>query len=343
MQSPLLLSPQGIRAASGADNLIFNGEFLVAQPRQAPVGSSYYPVDGWYYSNGSTAAHTVTVDSTDAPTVSQSGLFTLNNLRARVSTAKATLGTSDFVGLWQSIEGYFFQEIAQQTFTLSFWVKSTVSGTYCVAFRNAGNDASYVTEYTINAANTWEYKTIVVPPSPATGTWNYTTGRGLNIVWTLANGVTANNTTPGSWVTGNKLSTANQVNHVAALNNDFKLALVKLQPGSMATPFARRSFPRELALAQRYYNAQNIKWGTDKVSLSRADQWFDFPAPMRIAPTVVVNDGTTNGAIMNTSYSTSVSATAFAITTLGFGIVPAVAIANASNLSMWYYASAETP
>jgi hypothetical protein len=139
-----------------------------------------------------------------------------------------------------------------QKITLSFWVWSNLAGIYCVSFRNTGNDRSYVAEYTINAANTWEKKTITLTMQDGlSGTWNFVEGSGLNVAFCQACG-TAYQTTPGAWQSGNFLATANQVNFLSAPRNLF-LVDVQLELGPVATPFECRPFGDELALCQRYY------------------------------------------------------------------------------------------
>lgn len=150
------------------------------------------------------------------------------------------------------MEGYDWSRIAQRTFTLSFWVKSTKTGIFCVSFTNSGSDRSYVAEYTVNVTDTWEKKTVTIAPSPSAGTWLYTNGRGLLINFLLAAG-TNFHSTADSWQTGFNLSTSNQVNAMDSAANNFKLALIQVEAGDTATPFEIRSRGEEMALCQRYY------------------------------------------------------------------------------------------
>jgi hypothetical protein len=169
-----------------------------------------------------------------------------------VTTGDATIAASQSSRFQYKIEGYDFKNIAQREFTISFWVRAVTTGTYCVAFVNGGFDRSYVAEYTIDTTDTWEFKTITVPASPAAGTWDYTNGIGLHINFTVATGTTYH-TTAGSWQTGLYFGTSSQVNGIAANTDRFYLQFVQVEEGAAATPFEIRSRAEELALCQRYY------------------------------------------------------------------------------------------
>src|SRR5690606_38063876 len=125
----------------------------------------------------------------------------------------------------------------------------------CIAARNGAQDMSYVKEYTINSADTWEQKTITFEASPAAGTWNYSNGTGIHITWALAIGATFQ-TTAGSWQAGNFLATANQVNGVNTGATDFRLTGICLYEGTLDTPkfsMFGGDFIGEIAACQRYY------------------------------------------------------------------------------------------
>lgn len=207
--------------------------------------------DRWVWQQVGTGVVTI-AKTADAPTPAQAGLLVTNCYDTNVTTADAAIAAGDFYGHRYIVEGYDWAQIAQQTFTLSFWAKHTVTGTYCVAFTN-DVDRTWIAEYTINTTNTWEYKTITVTASPSAGTWNYTNGIGLRIEFILAAGSTFQSTA-GSWLSSSGVfATSNQVNGVGTNGNRFKVALLKIEPGSVATPWVRRSAQQELALCQRYY------------------------------------------------------------------------------------------
>lgn len=244
-----LVSP----AIGNSENLIINPDMEIAQRGTsfAAIASGAYCLDRFQYAKTGTMVHTITQDS-DVPTVAQAGRLIPNSLKIDCTTADASIASSDATALLQKVEGYNFLEIAQKAFTVGFWVKATKVGTHCVGFRNSVNDRSYVSEYTINTTDTWEYKTITVSASPSAGTWDYTNGIGLLATFTLAAGSTFQ-TTADTWQTGNYFATANQVNACDSTSNNFFITGVQIVKGAVDTDFKRRSFAEELILCQRYY------------------------------------------------------------------------------------------
>lgn len=195
--------------------------------------------------------------SADVPTVANAGILLTNSLEVRVRTANTGIDPTDISMIQTSIEGYNWKSFAQKDCTMSFWVFSTKTGTYSMSFYNIGdiNGNQVLTkEYSINTANTWEYKTVFIPASPSAGTWDYTNQKGLTINFVLAvgSGFTQN---ANSWIAQNgvRFGTNNQVNFLSDANNYFRLTGVKLEVGNTATPLQFRSFADELALCRRYY------------------------------------------------------------------------------------------
>ena len=266
----------------------------------AAIATASYTADRIRTDYVTTAVTTVS-QVVDAPTVSQSNIYTQDAYKIEVTTADATIAAGDFYTASQRIEGYNFTNIAQRSFTLSFWVKATKTGTYCVSFVNSGTDRSYVAEYSVLVTNTWEYKTITVSTSPSAGTWDYTNGVGLSVQFALACG-SAFQTTANAWQTGNFKGTANQVNALDTISNIFQLALVQIEAGTVATPFEQRSESDVMGLCQRYFTMTfNIGVVPAQASASTAgcivyrasvagatangDSW-KFPATMRTSPSV---------------------------------------------------------
>jgi hypothetical protein len=244
-------------------NYLINGEMRVAQRGTSFVSpaSSTFILDRYQYFNNSTATHTVTRD-TDVPTLAQAGYLFQNSLRLNLTAADTSIAAGDFMIIQQKMEGYVFQSLAQKPMNISFWVKATLPGTYCVALRNSGTDRSFVAEYVVNASNTWEYKTIAVPASPSAGTWNYAAGVGLHVSWAVATGSTFH-TTPGAWQTGSFFATANQVNGINTGATDFKITGLMINEGSTAAPFRlfADDFENELEECQRYYEPDvSVLW-----------------------------------------------------------------------------------
>lgn len=296
---------------AGRKNALINGRFDIWQRGTsfANIGNNVYSTDRWLSGFSVTASRYNVVRSVDVPTVAQAGRVINFSALCTVNIADASIGASDAnVPLQQRIEGFNFAPLAQQPMVLSFWVKSSLAGTYCVGLRNSIFDRSFVGEYTINLANTWEFKTIRVLPSPSAGTWNYTNGHGIDINFTLMAGTTFQ-TTPNIWQTGNFFATSNQVNHAAVGGNTFRVTNVQLETGNIATPFEVRSFGEELALCQRYFEktyntdtAPGTITGTGSVQ-SHTDEsvgnvihnnGWDFAVRKRATPTVIARSHTSS-------------------------------------------------
>jgi hypothetical protein len=267
-------------------NKIINGKMEIAQRGTSfPAAvSGTYTADRWVVSQGSGAI--LTVDrQTDVPSNNEFQ----HSLRATVTTADTSIAASEYFVLQQHIEGYNVRDLIGRTFTLSFWVRSSKTGTHCVSFTNSTGDLSYVVEYSITAANTWEKKSVTVLGGLiTTGTWNWTNGAGLNVRFTLAAGSTFQ-TTKDTWQTGNYLATANQVNCLDTVGNIFAITGVQLEVGTVATPFEHRPIGTELALCQRYtwplMSAHGIV-GNGTTSAWRITS--QCPVGMRASPTLTL-------------------------------------------------------
>jgi hypothetical protein len=242
----------------GMRNRIINGDMRIDQRNAGALVSSAsgYIVDRWSDgryapSGGVYSARQVT----DAPT----GFS--NSLIHTVTTAVAGTYAGDFYQIWQTIEGnnvadFNLGTASAVTFTASFWVKSSVTGTYSIAFGNEdplsnGTTRTYVTTYVINTANTWEYKTITVA-GDTTGNWGKTNGDGLAIYFDLGCG-TDTQITANSWQSANGRRIAGTVKLIATVGATFQVTGVQLEKGSVASAFENRQYGTELALCQRYY------------------------------------------------------------------------------------------
>lgn len=190
--------------------------------------------------------------SADAPTVAQAGIFTTHSFAATVTTVGPDLGLNQHYNINHAMEGYDWAKLAQRPVTVSFWVKSSLTGIYCISLVNAGGDRSYVDQYTITAADTWQKKIFNIPPSPSAGTWNYTNDVGIYFRWCLNAGPT-HQTSAGSWATGDFLATSNQVNLMGTLTNTFKITLLQIEAGFTATPYDFVPKDKVMRDCQRYY------------------------------------------------------------------------------------------
>ena len=235
-------------------NAIINGDFNIWQRGTSFVGitDSSYSADRWSYYKLGTMVHDIS-RSSDVPTLAQAGRNFNYSILVDCQTIDSSIASTDICVIQQRIEGYNYLPLAQKAVTLSFWVKATKIGKYCVALGNASPfDRSIVKEFTINNSDVWEYKTLTFPASPSAGSWDYTNGIGLRVSFCLAAGSTYQSTAD-SWQTGNFHATANQVNACDNIANNFRLCGIQLEAGSIATPFEQRTFSQELLLCQRYF------------------------------------------------------------------------------------------
>lgn len=266
---------------AGMRNKIINGKMEIAQRGTsfAAIASGAYSLDRWWIGNTSSAVATVSQQS-DVPSSNEFQ----SSLRVAITTADTSIAAGDIFGVVQTIEGYNVRDLIGKTFTVSFWVRSSKTGIHCLALRNAnGTDRSYILEYTISAANTWEYKSVVVSGGLITAGsgWNWTNGGGLQAYFVLACGTTFQ-TTAGAWQTGNFFATSNQVNCLDSNTNIFAITGVQLEVGSVATPFEHRPIGAELALCQRYYE-QAAMYIPDAAALPTN---FFYKVTKRANPTV---------------------------------------------------------
>ena len=227
---------------SGIHNVIPDGDF---QTNTWASGTSFTDVgDGDPLATGFTFVKentTAVFDANrenDSPTNAEVGVYSEQSLRVNVTTSDGTVDADDLVSIKYIVSGADYTRVAQNPFTISFWVKSPVTGVYCLGMRNSGRDQSYVAEYTINSANTWEKKEISVPASPSAGTWNYEGGTGLEMDWVLMAGTNSQGAA-GAWTASDFVATASQVNFSDNTSNEFRVGFIKLERGARATAFRK--------------------------------------------------------------------------------------------------------
>jgi len=301
----------------GFKNRILNGNMSLDQRNAgasvtiSDSGAGQYTLDRWrFYEN------TDGVITSQQSSVAPAG-FT-NSLLVTVTTADASIGSGQIAIVEQKIEGFNTADLAwgtasAQPVTLSFWVRSNLTGTFGGSVRNSNDTRSYPFSYTINSANTFELKTVTIA-GDTTGTWLTNNGVGILVTFGLAVGSTFVGTA-GSWSGSNLQSATGQTNLLATIGNTFYITGVQLEKGSTATSFDYRPYGQELALAQRYYQKTANGW---IISASTAYGSSLHQVTMRTTPTVTgggagyiyVGDGnalieyqTTRGAASLTTYS----------------------------------------
>lgn len=335
-------------------NYIINGDMRIAQRGTsfAAIADNAYSLDRWRYSKSGAMVHALTQD-TDVPTVAQSGYLFQNSLRLNLTTPDTSIAAGDFLILNQKVEGYNWANLAQKPFTLSFWVKATLPGTYCVSLASGGGDRSYIVEYTINTANTWEKKVLNIIASPSTGTWNYSNGIGLDIRWVLASGTTYH-TTANTWNTGNLLSTSNQVNGVNTGATDFRITGVMLSEGTLTDPeftLFGKDFEAELRACQRYYEKSydttttpgtatvlGFHYGGYTAVGSYGTICFPYRVVKRALPTHITRDGAGSaGFVSNFSAGSAAQTNGISISGVTIGqTTTSIYISNGSGIPVWF-------
>ena len=301
----------------GMRNRIINGAMMIDQRNNgAPMtgGVLTYTVDR-FVSFVQTDGVMTFQQVSDAP----SGFR--YSLKATTTTADASIGASQRAALLQRIEGYNVADLmlgsaSAATFTLSFWVKSSLTGTFGGAFQNNGSDRAYPFTYVINSAGTWEQKTITIT-GDLTGTWNTTNATGLQIVWGLGVGSTYS-ATAGSWQSGDFNSATGGVAVISTLNATWQVTGVQLEKGSTATSYDFRSYGTELALCQRYCiayggsnNSQDLQGLGNCPANTTSSFITSFPVSMRATPTLTTSSAS-NFTMLDTLY-TSYTVTGFTL------------------------------
>jgi hypothetical protein len=277
-------------------NRIINGDMRIDQRNAGASvsnGAAAYTYSVDRFSGYGTSASKFTMQqSTTAPT----GFV---NSTVVTSSAATTPGSGDAYGFLQRIEGTNVSDLAfgsasAKTVTISFWVRSSITGTYAVALTNSGYARCYPAEYTISAANTWEYKTVTIA-GDTSGTWLTTTGIGAEVWFDLGSGSNFNGTA-NSWNGSLKVRTSSSANWIGTNGATFYITGVQLEVGSVATPFERRPYGQELSLCQRYFQryTQNTAGIANDSGIAMLANWNTtsaytallFQQTMRAGPTV---------------------------------------------------------
>ena len=300
IQTPMYngtITANAVTPSVNMKNRIINGAMVIAQrgtTGNASAGGNFILDRFICYSSNTTPAVT---QSSDAPTgFANSLLWT--------QSSAATRNSGDYYEIGHKIEGYNIADLNlgtanAKTFTVSFWVKSSVTGTYSFAIRNSSATyAAYVSTYTISVANTWQQVTSTITGATS-GTWNITNGSGLEIYIDLGSGSASQTSTYNSWIYGNgsALASASQVGFAQTAGATFYITGVQLEVGSTATSFDYRPYGTELALCQRYYYLHASGNGAPvgnaaNFSASSFYGILQFPVQMRIGPTISVTTGT---------------------------------------------------
>jgi hypothetical protein len=286
----------------GFENRIINGGMTIDQRNagasvSTPTTSAWtYFLDRWAYYCTSAAKYSV---QQNAGAVTPPAGFT--NYLGVTSLAATTVGATDVYDLRQPVEGFNVADFGwgtanAKTVTLSFWVRSSLTGTFGGTVTNSAQNRCYPFSYTISSANTWEQKSVTIA-GDTSGTWLTTNGAGLFLVFGL--GVGSNFLgTAGAWTGTFYVSVTGSTNVVSTNGATWYITGVQLEVGSQATSFDFRSIGQEFLLCQRYYS-QTATYGSLPTTAgisgyrgaiayatTQATGGFYFPCEMRTTPTV---------------------------------------------------------
>ena len=269
-------------------NLIINGNFAIDQRNG---GSSITPTNGQYSADRwkcslSQASKFSAQQVTDAPVGFQ------NSVKL-TSLSAYTPVSSDYFLIQQQLEGYtgahlLYGTANAKTATLSFYVKSSLTGTFGGAIRNSnGYNRTYPFEYTINSANTWERKTITFA-GDTSGTYLTTNGAGITTTFSVGAGADFKSTA-NAWAANNDIAGSNATDVVATNSATWQITGVKLEVGDTATDFEHRIYADELARCQRYYEktyADSVYFMNGSSGAQIQRQTNHFMVQKRASPTV---------------------------------------------------------
>ena len=282
-------------------NRIINGDMRIDQRNAGAStnnagGSTTYALDRWAYYATSGSKFTIQQSSTAPDGFSNSMIIT--------SSAATTIGAGDEYWLIQPIEGFNTADLnwgtsSAKTVTVSFWVRSSLTGTFGGSIINGAYNYSYPFSFSISAANTWEQKSVTIT-APTAGTWvGATNGTGLRLVFSLAAGSTYGNGTVNTWQSGTyKIAPTGATNILETNGATFYLTGIQLEAGSVATSFERVDYGEMLRRCQRYAlmirtDASMDRFGVGStVSSTTVQIIVPHPASFRAAASSLLTTGT---------------------------------------------------
>jgi hypothetical protein len=283
-----------VMGSSFLRNRIINGAMVIDQRNAgasvtpaSPAGT--YGCDRWNF-NMSAASKFTAQQVADAP----SGFAYSNKL---TSSSAYTVGAGEVFATMQPIEGFNFYDFAfgtasAKTVTVSFWVKSTLTGTFGGSLSNYAQTRFYPFSYVINSANTWEQKSITIT-GDTSGTWVGASNAGAAYLWFSIGAGSSVSQAAGSWTSSSGYSATGAVSVVGTNAATWQITGVQLEQGSVATPFERQLYGQELALCRRYCytifgnSSYETQFGIFTQQGTNTAYWIQVnPVLMRASPTV---------------------------------------------------------
>jgi len=325
---------------TGFKNRLINSAMVIDQRN---AGASITPAAGsWVYSLDRWATFSTQSSKLSVQQVTDAPAGFISSLKV-TSLSAYSVSASDIFSFKQVIEGFNFQDFMYgtanaATFTLSFWVKSSLTGTFGGALQNSAGTRGYAFTYTVSAANTWEQKTLTIAGDQS-GTWiGSTNGAGITVVWGLGVGSTYS-ISAGAWsTTATYTNSATGATSVVGTNGaTWQVTGVQLEKGSTATSFDYRPYGTELNLCQRYYfEANQTTWNTNTWAVGANSASYSlfvikYPIEMRASPTNAI-------AGSFTVYSASTNGTRSSIATSQMGTQSArilLSVVGSNGNSCW--------
>jgi hypothetical protein len=309
-EGAMTLASQNVTPYTGFKNRIINGAMVIDQRN---AGASVTPTNGAYTLDRWKVRYSANTCTVQRSTTSPVGFN--NSFQLTVGTAR-TVVSGDRFGIEQPIEGFNIADFGwgtanAQSVTLSFWVRSSLTGTFGLCFSNFSR--GYAATYTISAANTWEYKTVTIA-GDTSGTWDSTSSAGVIVIFDIGMGSDVRTTT-GSWQAGTFLGATGATNLVSTSGATLNITGVQLEKGSTATSFDYRPYGTELQLCQRYYgryqgtgSGNQASFGTGYAyTTSAAVVTVQFPQAMRASATVSQSQLAVTDSVNYDSNVTSIS------------------------------------
>ncbi len=300
----------------GFKNRIINGAMVIDQRNAgaAVTTGNSFPVDRFKIEKNSDDTFSAQQDSSAPDGFTKSTKIT-------ITTADASIGSTQYFVIDQYIEGYNVADLNwgsanAKTVTLSFWVRSSLTGTFGGSLRNSAGDRNYAFTYTISVADTWEQKSVTIA-GDTSGTWLTTNGVGIQLCFSMGAG-SSRVATAGSWGSGVILGASGQTQVISTLNATWYITGVQLEKGSTATSFDYRPYTTELQLAQRYFEIASGGWqGPVYATDSDMAVSVNYAVKKRANPTLTVLTSFENCCSSVTANNTldndpTVSATVFA-------------------------------
>jgi len=335
---------------NGFKNRIINGAMVIDQRNAGaevnPAANAVYYLDRW--SAGATVASKFKIGQNAGSVTPPTG-FT--NYLGCTSLSAYTVGASEAFTIRQFIEGFNVADLAfgtasAATVTLSFWVYSSLTGTFGGTLKNGSANRSYPFTYTISSANTWEQKSVTIA-GDTSGTWLTTNGIGLIVNFSLGAGATVSGTA-GAWAGANYNSATGATSVVGTNGATFYITGVQLEKGSTATSFDYRPYGTELALCQRYYeksyDTETVPATVTSVGSANGSRqtgsgvaYVKHSTTKRTAPIVVIYSTATgaSGQVRNAATGADEAGAAGNIGATAFNVTPTTSTINQSYFFQW--------